>query len=230
MIGIIAAMQTELDLIKSRLENVKEERHGGVTFYSGEYMGKKAVAAVCGVGKVFAAMCAEAMIMAYRPDIVVNTGVAGSLADSLHILDCTVAENCVQHDMDTSPLGDPVGLVSGINKIYFDADEYGAGLLCECYAELGADPVLCTVASGDVFVADENKKEYIRDTFGASVCDMESAAIAQVCYVNETPFVISRAISDGADGGAKIDFPAMCGIAAQRSSRAVLEFIKRYGE
>ncbi len=230
MVGIIAAMQIELDLIKSSLDNVEEEKHGGVTFYKGEYKGRQAVAAVCGIGKVFAALCTEAMILTYSPDIIINTGVAGSLSEGLHILDCTVAERCVQHDMDTSPLGDPVGMISGINRIYFDTDKYGADLLCDCYKSIGVRPVPCTVASGDVFVADEEKKAYIRDTFGASVCEMEGAAIAHVCYVNETPFVISRAISDGADGDAQIDFPVMCKTAAERSSKAVLEFIKRYGE
>ena len=230
MIGIIAAMQVELDLIKNSLDNVKEEKRGGITFYIGKYKDKEVVGAVCGVGKVFAAMCAEAMIMAYGPEIIVNTGVAGSLTDGLHILDCTVAENCVQHDMDTSPLGDPVGLVSGINKVYFETDEYGAGLLCDCYKSIGIEPVLCTVASGDVFVADSGKKEYIRNTFGASVCEMEGASIAQVCFVNGTPFVISRAVSDGADEDAKYDFPTMCKLAAERSCAAVLEFIYRYGE
>lgn len=230
MVGIIAAMQVELDLIKSKLENIKEEKRGGIVFYTGKYKEKDVVAAVCGIGKVFAAMCAEAMILSYDPDTIVNTGVAGSLSDDLHILDCTVAEKCVQHDMDTSPLGDPVGLISGINKIFFEADQYGTELLCKCYKSLGVTPKLCTVASGDVFVADKIKKERIKDTFGASVCEMESASIAHVCYVNKTPFVISRAISDGADGDAQIDFPSMCRIAAERSSRAVLEFIERYGE
>jgi adenosylhomocysteine nucleosidase len=230
MIGIIAAMQVELDLIKSELKKCKEEAHGGITFYKGEYKGKKTVAAVCGIGKVYAAMCAEAMILEYSPDIIINTGVAGSLSDGLHILDCTVADKCVQHDMDTSPLGDPVGMISGINKVYFESDEKGSALLCDCYRSLGVEPVYCTVASGDVFVASADKKKYIKDTFGASVCEMESAAIAHVCYVNGTPFVISRAISDGADGDAQIDFPVMCKTAAERSSKAVLEFIKRYGE
>lgn len=230
MIGIIAAMQVELDLIKNELENLKEEKRGGIVFYTGTYENREVVAAVCGIGKVFAALCTEAMIMAYSPEVIVNTGVAGSLDERLRILECTVADKCVQHDMDTTPLGDPAGLISGINKVFFEADAYGSALLCDCYKSLGINPVLCTVASGDVFVADKAKKEYIRKTFGASVCEMEGAAIAQVCYVNGTPFVISRAVSDGADEEAIYDFPTMCRLAAERSCAAVLEFIKRYGE
>ena len=230
MIGIIAAMQVELDLIKSNLKDVVEEKRGGVTFYTGTYKNKRAVAAVCGIGKVFAAMCTEAMILTYTPEIIVNTGVAGALGGGLKILDCTVADKCVQYDMDTSPIGDPVGMISGINKVFFESDEYGSKLLCDCYKDMGVEPVLCTVASGDAFVADSVKKEYIRDTFGASVCEMESAAIAHVCYVNGTPFVISRAISDGADGDAGVDYPTACKTAAERSSAAVMEFIGRYGE
>lgn len=229
MTGIIAAMKIELDLIRSRLDGVYEEKRGGITFYRGSFCGKEVVCAVCGIGKVFAAMCAEAMIISYSPDVIVNTGVAGAVSDGLHILDCTVADKCVQYDMDTSPLGDPVGMISGINKIYFESDKDGSALLSDCFRELGKEPVTCTAASGDAFVSDMKKKRKINKQFGAGVCDMESASIAHVCFVNGTPFVISRVVSDGADGDAKYDFPEMCGMAADISSKAVLQFIKKYG-
>ena len=132
MIGIIAAMQSELDIIRSSLCDVKTEKRGGILFYKGQYKGVKVVCAVCGIGKVFAAMCTEAMIIRYKPDVIVNTGVAGALSDKLHRLDCTIAKRCVQHDMDTSALGDPVGMVSGVNKIYFESDERASSLLFSC--------------------------------------------------------------------------------------------------
>ncbi len=229
MTGIIAAMKTELELIRNKLDNVTEEKHGGLVFYRGSYKGKETVAAICGIGKVYASMCAEAMTLLYAPDVIINTGVAGALSDKLHMLDCTVADKCVQYDMDTSPLGDPVGFVSGISKIYFPADKDLSDRFAECCKKTGKEPVVCTVASGDAFVADTKKKKWISKEFGASVCDMESAAIAHVCTVNGVPFIISRCISDGADDGAKFDFPTMCGMAADISSNAVLEFIERYG-
>ena len=228
MIGIIAALDLELDMIKSALNGVTTEKIGGITFYNGEYKGRKAVCAVCGMGKVFAAMCAEAMIIKYSPDLIINTGVAGSLISELKQLDSAVSEKCVQHDVDTSPLGDPVGMVSGINKIYFDADLKAANQLISCYEN--KKPRLCTIATGDSFVSDPDKKKYIVDTFGASVCDMESGAIAHVCFANGTPFVISRVMSDGTEGDAAVDYYTLRGTAADISSSAVLKFIEKFGD
>lgn len=222
-------MKIELDLIRSELTDQTEETVGGITFIKGFYCGTEVVCTVCGIGKVFAAMCTEAMIVRYAPGLVFNTGVAGALGDGMKILDCTVADKCVQYDMDTSPLGDPVGMISGINKIYFESDPESSAGLAECYRELGKEPLICTAASGDAFVADAKKKKWLRKKFGAGVCDMESAAVAHVCYVNNTPFVISRVVSDGADDGAGYDYPEMCGIAADISSKAVLQYIKKYG-
>jgi len=229
MIGIIAALDLELDLIKSKLEDVKTEEAGCIKFYLGTYKENKIVCAVCGMGKVFAAMCTEAMIIKYSPKLIINTGVAGSLCKELKQLDSAVSDRCVQHDMDTSPLGDPVGMVSGINKIYFDADKKAAKQLIGCYKK-DKKPKLCTIATGDSFVFAPEKKKYIVDTFGASVCDMESCSIAQVCFVNGTPFVISRVMSDGTEGDAAVDYYTLRGIAADISSSAVLKFIERYGE
>lgn len=228
MTGIIAAMRVELELIKSNLENLQEETASGITFYHGYYRGKEVVCAVSGMGKVSAAMCAATMIIKYAPKAIINTGVAGALTSDLKQLDCTVAERCVQHDVDTSPLGDPLGFISGINKIYFDSDKTVSEHLIECYGE--KKPKYCTIASGDVFVIDPAMKKRITDLFGASVCDMESASIAQVCYTANTPFAISRAMSDGADENAALDFPAMSKAAADISSKAVLTYIEKYGE
>ena len=85
MTGIIAAMKTELELIRNKLDNVTEEKHGGLVFYRGSYKGKETVAAICGIGKVYASMCAEAMTLLYAPDVIINTGVAGALSDKLHM-------------------------------------------------------------------------------------------------------------------------------------------------
>ena len=228
MIGIIAALDLELDMIKSALTDVTEEKAGGIVFYKGKYKNNSVVCAVCGMGKVFAAMCAEAMIIKYLPDLVINTGVAGSLCSDLKQLDSAVSEKCVQHDMDTSPLGDPVGMISGINKIYFDADIKAANQLITCYET--KKPKLCTIATGDSFVSDLEKKKYIVDTFGASVCDMESGSIAHVCFANNTPFIISRVMSDGTEGDAAVDYYTLRGTAADISSKAVLTFIEKYGD
>lgn len=226
-IGIIAAMQIELDTITAGLTDIKEETVGGIKFISGTLSEKKAVCAVCGVGKVFAAMCAQTMILKYSPACIVNTGVAGGLAAGLGVLDTVAADSVVQHDMDTSALGDPVGMISGINTVKIPCDEAVASALKASVEAIGARCVCGTVASGDRFIADKESREYIKKTFGALACEMEGAAVGQVCFVNGVPFGVLRALSDCGDGNAPEDFPAFAKKAAEISSGAVLEFVKR---
>ena len=119
--GIIGAMSVEVEALKAEMTDKATETVSGIEFVSGKLCGKEVVVAQCGVGKVFAALCAQTMILKYGVDRVINTGVAGSLSDKLAILDVAVATEVVQHDMDTSPLGDPVGLISGINIVKIPA-------------------------------------------------------------------------------------------------------------
>ncbi len=122
-IGVIGAMQMEVDTLRESMDNVRTEEYSGVTYVSGTIGGKDVVAAVCGIGKVFAAICAEAMILKFHVDCVVNIGVAGTLCKDLHVMDVAVADQVVQHDMNTSALGDPIGLLSGLNQVFLPADE-----------------------------------------------------------------------------------------------------------
>ena len=117
-IGIIGAMRVEIEALAAAMENPKTEVISGIEFRSGILCGREAVLAVCGVGKVFAALCAQTMILRCGVDAVINTGVAGTLSGELSIGDIAVAADVVQHDMDTSPLGDPVGLISGLNIVH----------------------------------------------------------------------------------------------------------------
>lgn len=227
-IGIIGAMEPEVNGLIAKLENCVSERVGGLDFYSGRLCGKNVVVSKCGVGKVFAAMCAEAMIIRYSPRLIVNTGVGGALADGLKCTDIVVAKRLVQHDMDTSAIGDPKGLVSGINKIYFDADERAAKILLSEAQKCGIHALSGTVASGDIFVADKELKERIKSQFDASVCEMEGAAIAHVAYVNETPFAVVRAISDSADGDSPMSFAEFLTEAVKSSERLTEALIKEY--
>lgn len=227
-IGVIGAMQPEIEGLVSALSDVKEEKIGSVVFYVGEIFGKRVAVTKCGVGKVFAAIAAEAMIIAYSPRLIVNTGVAGALRRGLRTTDVVIAERLVQHDMDTSALGDPVGLISGINKIYFESDERAVELLLSVAEENGVKAVRGTVATGDRFVASKDDKEIISDSFGASACEMEGGAVAHVAFVNGTPFAVIRAISDSADGEATMDYPTFMPIAARISTALTLKLIERY--
>ncbi len=221
MIGIIGAMTVEVEALKTEMADRSVETVSGIEFVSGVLCGKKVVVAQCGIGKVFAALCAQTMILRYGADIIINTGVAGTLSDKLNIGDIAVSTACVQHDMDTSPLGDPVGLLSGINVVEMPADTGLCEAVLSVAGELGINALRGIVASGDCFVSSVEKKKYIIDNFGAVCCEMEGGAIAQVCYVNNVRYVVIRSISDSADGSAHMDYGEFVKIAADRSARVV---------
>ena len=227
-IGIIGALDDEVKNIIARLDGHASEMISGIEFNTGTLFGKKIVVARCGVGKVFAAICAEAMIIRYNPGLVVNTGVGGALDPTLRPLDVVVASDLVQHDMDTSPIGDPVGLISGINKIYFDTDKRAVDILTRAADTLGVKTLVGTVASGDKFIAESSDKEYIRRTFGAVSCEMEGAAVAHTAFVNDTPVIVIRAISDSADGDASMDYMTFLPKAAEMSTKLTLSLIENY--
>lgn len=226
MIGIIGAMESETAVIIREMEKAETKEISGIRFVRGSWAGKEIVVATCGVGKVFAALCAEAMILAFQPKCIINTGVAGALDPRLEILDVVIAEQVVQHDMDTSPLGDPVGMISGINKIELPADPRLVASFEKAAKACGANAVRGVIASGDQFIAEQQKKNLIRTRFNASCCEMEGAAIGQVCHVNKVPFAILRAISDGASEEAAMDFPAFVKKAAKQSVNILHEALK----
>lgn len=228
MIGIICAMKIEAEAIRASLSDAKSETVSGVEFTSGTLHGKKIVLAVCGIGKVFAAICTEAMILRYSPSLIINSGVAGTLTDRLSIGDIAIAKSLVQHDMDTSALGDPVGLISGINKIHFEADEKAVKTFEKACEKAGANSVIGTIASGDQFMSDTEKKNAIRDRFDAIACEMEGAAVAHVAFINNVPFAVLRAISDSASGDAQMEYPKFVAMAAERSHKIIDEFIKEW--
>ena len=225
MIGIIGAMEAETNALIAAIEEPKTECISGITYVSGCLCGREVVVATCGIGKVYAAICAQTMILRYAPTLIVNTGVAGTLCEELGIGDVAVATELVQHDMDTSPIGDPVGLVSGINKIYFEADADSVDKFSEILATQGINAVKGRIASGDQFVARAEVKDRIRSQFGAIACEMEGAAIAHVAAVNRVPVAVLRTISDSADGDAVSDYPAFVGEAAARSVSVLLAFL-----
>ncbi len=133
-IGVIGAMQMEVDDLKAQMTDTQTEVYSGVEFVEGKIGDQYVVAAKCGIGKVFAAICAEAMILKYDVDMIVNIGVAGTLTKDLNVLDVAVATNVLQHDMDTSPIGDPKGFFR-INMILLPADTKMVELMCSCLAD-----------------------------------------------------------------------------------------------
>ena len=226
MIGIIAAMDVEMKSLSSYMENTETEVISGIRFVRGTLEGKDVVTAVCGIGKVFAALCAQTMILHYHPQCIINTGVAGTLTDALTIGSIAVSSAVVQHDMDTSPLGDPVGLISGINKVELPADRLLTGQLSACAKVMGIKTATGVIASGDQFVASAERKAFIVEHFKAIACEMEGAAVGQVCYVNKVPFCVLRAISDSADGSSHMDYPTFVQMAAEQSVALLRRFMR----
>ena len=227
-IVIIGAMEPEVEGLISEMSDKTVEIISGIAVNLGKIGEKQVAVAKCGIGKVFAALCAEALIIKYSPSLIVNTGVGGALAKDLKTGDIVIAESLCQHDMDTSAIGDPVGLVSGINKIYFDADKRASQILLEAAKSLGLTAREGRVASGDKFIASAEDKLRITKEFSADVCEMEGCAIAQVAFVNKIPFAVVRAISDSADGGATMDYPTFLPIAAANSQKMTMALIEKW--
>ena len=230
-IGIIGAMQIEVEALCSAMENTETETVGNMTFVYGDLQGKKVVCAKCGIGKVFAAMCAQTMILKYAPDCIINSGVAGTLSDTLSIGQIALADQVVQHDMDTSPIGDPVGLISGINIIYIPSDPAVTDSLATAVTGESVPYERGTVASGDQFICHAEHKTRIKSNFETEdkpviACEMEGAAIGQVCFVNKVPYGILRAISDGGDEQAFADYPTFLAAAAKTATRVMLRFVE----
>lgn len=222
MIGIIGAMDIEIEHINAVMDEKEEIIVSGALYTKGKLYGRDIVTAVCGIGKVFAAVCAQTMIIKFGADKVINTGVAGGLTDKTDILDTVVATALVQHDMDTTYFGDPRGMISGINVVEFECDKT---LADKIIANVEGNCIRGIVASGDCFVADDEKKKDISETFNAVACEMEGASIAQVCYVNKVPFCVLRTISDGANGE-EMSYEKFRVVAAEKAAKVIINTIK----
>ena len=233
MIGIICAMQIEADGIIALCENVKTRTHAKMKFTLGTLHGKDVCIVVCGVGKVNAAMCALMLIEKYKPDIVLNSGVGGSLSPIVGIGDIVVATKSVEHDMNGTALGDKQGEITfpDGNMMFFECDKQASTLLAAICKEIPDTKVAQgIIASGDIFVSDRKQRFKINDRFGALACEMEGAAIGHVCVRCEVPYGIIRAISDDLDENKGMDFVKFCELASKKTVAAVSGFVKAYSD
>ena len=233
MIGIICAMQIEADGIIALCENVKTATHAKMKFTLGTLHGRDVCVVVCGVGKVNAAMCALMLIEKYNPDLVLNSGVAGSLSPIVGIGDIVVATKSVEHDMNDTALGDKQGEITfpDGNMMFFECDKQASTLLAAICKEIPDTKVAQgIIASGDIFVSDRKQRFKINDRFGALACEMEGAAIGHVCVRCEVPYGIIRAISDDLDENKGMDFVKFCELASKKTVAAVSGFVKAYSD
>lgn len=224
-IGIIGAMDVEVEHLKAELADACVERVAGTEFCSGRLGEKDVVVVKCGVGKVNAGICAQVLADHFGCTHLVNTGVAGSLdAARLDIGDLVVSTDCVQHDFEVEELGYEPGLVPGRERVEFVADEALRNAALAAAAEVAPEvrALPGRVASGDQFVCREQTRRRIVETFGALCCEMEGAAIAQAAEANGLPFVVVRAISDkpGTEGQA-MDYATFERASAERCARIV---------
>ena len=227
-LGIIGAMEEEISFLRDKMEIVTTKNIIGLTYYVGRYVGNNVVLVKSGIGKVNAAICTQVLIDHFGVDYVINTGVAGALSSNLHIGDILISIDAVQHDMDTTAFGDPVGIIPRMAESYFPADEALIRLAMKAAAEIhGGYKVLeGRVASGDQFISTKEQKEKIRHDVKGDCAEMEGAAIAHTCYLNRIPYLVIRAISDDANEKAEMSFDEFCLMAAKRSSDLVEKMIE----
>lgn len=226
MIGIIGAMDSEVSALYDMMIDAEVTEMFGYRFACGKLCGKDVVLARCGIGKVNAAVCTQTMIMKYAPELIINSGVAGSLSPKLSICDIAVGEDIVQHDVDTTAFGDPYGWISTINQHYFACDKKTREAIIAAASKLGLNAVPARIASGDQFISDGAKKKWIVDNFKAMACEMEGGAIAQVCYIAGVRCAVIRAISDSTDGDHAMEYGKFMQIAADNSIKVLLETLK----
>lgn len=223
-VGVIGAMEIEVDAVLSAMEEKEETALGSMVFTRGRLSGMEAVVARCAPGKVNAALCAQAMIDRFAPRLVLNIGVAGGIGEGVRIGDVVIADACVEYDFNVSAADEDAGPGdlylpdSGDKPIrYLPCDQDLAGVLARQSQGLYGGTHRGVVATGDRFVADPAFGEYLQKEFGALACEMEGGAIAHVCLVNQVPCAVLRTISDNAHDSETVDFATFAQSSAQKA-------------
>lgn len=217
--GIIVAMDEELSIILQHLHTPQCQQIAGLQFHRGFFFGHPVVAVVGGVGKVNAALCTQLLISHFHVDRVMNIGIAGGLDPDLRPGDVVIADTLIQHDMDVRPLGLPLGQIYRCRYFDFPTDAPLRQQAWQAAQQLTNRQVkIGRIATGDQFIADPARAHAIHTHFQALACEMESASIAQVCALNERPFVCIRSLSDNANSGAHMDFEQFLPIAVKNAS------------
>lgn len=228
MYGIIAAMQEEMQEIKNIMEQIEEEKIYNLTFIKGKINNQTAVLVESGVGKVNATRTTQILIDHFKIEAVINIGSAGSANNELEIGDIVIGKKLVQHDFDITAFGHPKGFISNVGQ-YVESDseliekmEQTISKLgnCECNIKIG------TIASGDIFCTETKMKDKIKEKFNADAIEMEGAAIAQVCKLDNIPFIIIRSISDKPNGKNEITFNEFLKKASKRCAQIISNFIR----
>lgn len=223
-IGIIAAEREEVNAVKQLIYNISEEKLSGLVFFKGLIANKNVVLVECGVGKVNSARACQCLIDYYKPDLILNIGVAGGIDSRLNIKDVVIADKLIQYDFDITKVGDyELGEICGLGK-YFNCDER----LIKLTNSLELDYKLITgiVGSADLFLSDSEKAKELNSKMGIVCVEMEGAAIAQVSQLNNIPFLVVRGISDVQNNNNKIDFNQYLKIVSVQVAKLILSLFK----
>lgn len=209
MLGFIGAMEEEVEQLVAAMTEKEEIKKASLVFYKGKLEGKEVVVVRAGIGKVNAAICTQMLIDFFEVDAVINTGIAGSLNADINIGDIVLSCDVLQHDVDATNFGYPLGQIPRMDTLAFKADEKMVEIAkkacVQVLPEVGV--FIGRVVSGDQFISSKEVKNNIIKNFGGFATEMEGAAIGQAAYVNGVPFLVIRAISDKADDSATMDYP-----------------------
>ena len=228
MIGVICALDIEIDGLKSLMENPETTKKAGLEFTSGKIFDKDVVVLASGRGKVNSAVGAQILIDLFKPDVLINSGIAGSLSKDLLIGDIVISSDCVEHDINCTALEEPRGQIwfPDEKRIGIPADAKTVEKLKECCQNLGSQVSVGRIASGDLFVVYRRQREIIAMEFDALCCEMEGGAVGHVCYMNKVPFVILRSISDDFKFNKPENYEEFKHLAAGRTIKALKKFIQ----
>ena len=225
-LGIIGAMEQEVETLVGLLANARSLQKAGSTYYEGTLDGLDVVVVQCGIGKVNAALCVQVLCDLFAVTHVVNTGIAGSLKAELDIADLVISVDAMYHDVDCVHFGYTMGQMPGM-PVTYEADPALVELAFAAAESVNpGHNVKGRIASGDQFICSKEQKEKIIADTGAICAEMEGASIAHTAYRNGIPFVIIRAISDKADDSADMDYPTFERIAAHRCANVTCRLAK----
>ena len=229
IIGIIGAMDEEVSKIKESLTDVTVTTVANMDFYQGCLDETEVIVVRSGIGKVNAAICTQMLADLFEVDCVVNTGIAGSLNAAINIGDIVLSTDAVQHDMDAVAFGYEVGIIPRMDTSYFVADEKLRALAKTVCEQVNPEIAVHEgrVVTGDQFIADKAKKEWLVENFSGMCTEMEGAAIAQAAHNNGIPFLIIRAISDKADDSAEMDYPTFERMAIAHTVKLVQALVEQ---
>lgn len=204
-IGIIGAMDCEVNSIVDLLEDYLVREICGLSVHTGTYKGLSISVVKCGVGKVNAAMCAQVLIDRCDAEILINTGIAGAISNELKVGDVVVSKDAVEHDFNATGVGYSQGEIPDQKTSKYPADKNLIAMIknCDFSSKIDGKVVVGSIVSGDIFVSKEKTKQFIRKNFNALCCEMEGAAIAHVAHKNSIPYLIVRSISDSASDDAR---------------------------